>query len=492
MGVHDQLTPGRVLLTGATGYVGGRLLQALEHSERPLRCAVRTPDRLTPRVAAETEVVAADMFDEASLERALDDVDVAYYLVHSMGSDGEFEERDRTAAELFAAAARDQGVRRIVYLGGLGHGAGLSSHLESRQEVGRILAASGVETIEFRASIVIGSGSLSFEMVRALVERLPVMVTPRWVRTPTQPIAIEDVVAYLAAALDLPPGGSRVYEIGGADVVSYGELMREYARQRGLRRTMIEVPVLSPRLSSLWLSLITPLYAQVGRKLVDGVRNETLVSDDAARRDFDIAPRGVREAIERALRFEDREFAETRWSDAGQPRPGLAANEPGPRKIDSRVAHVPCPPAQAFAPIGRIGGRSGWYAADRLWELRGLIDQLFGGVGLRRGRRDPEILAPGDTLDFWRVEAFEPGRLLRLAAEMRLPGRAWLQFEVTPDADGGSSIRQTAEFDPMGASGRAYWYGLYPFHALIFRRMIRAIARQAMSPPPRTPPHPVH
>ena len=266
----------------------------------------------------------------ASLERALADVDIAYYLVHSMGSDGEFEERDRTAAALFGAAARDQGVRpdRLPRRAGSRAGS-LSSHLESRQEVGRILAASGVETIEFRASIVIGSGSLSFEMVRALVERLPVMVTPRWVRTPTQPIAIEDVVAYLAAALDLPAGGSRVYEIGGADVVSYGELMREYARQRGLRRTMIEVPVLSPRLSSLWLSLITPLYAQVGRKLVDGVRNETLVADDAARRDFDIAPRGVREAIERALRFEDREFAETRWSDAGQPRPGLAGTSSG-------------------------------------------------------------------------------------------------------------------------------------------------------------------
>jgi uncharacterized protein YbjT (DUF2867 family) len=465
------------------------LLPALEHSERPLRCAVRTPDRLVSRVAPETEVVAADVFDRASLERALDGVDIAYYLVHSMGSEGEFAER--TAAELFGAAARAQDVGRIVYLGGLGHGAELSSHLESRQEVGRILAASGVETIEFRASIVIGSGSLSFEMVRALVERLPVMVTPRWVRTPTQPIAIEDVVAYLAAALDLPAGGSRVYEIGGADVVSYGELMREYARQRGLRRTMIEVPVLSPRLSSLWLSLITPLYAQVGRKLVDGVRNETLVSDDAASRDFDIAPRGVREAIERALSFEDQEFAATRWSDAGQPRPGLARDDAGPRVIDSRIAHVPCPPEQAFAPIRRIGGRSGWYTVDRLWEVRGLIDQLFGGVGLRRGRRDPEVLAPGDTLDFWRVEVFEPGRLLRLAAEMRLPGRAWLQFEVTPDAHGGSSIRQTAEFDPMGASGRAYWYGLYPFHALIFRRMIRAIARQAMSPPPRTPPHPV-
>jgi uncharacterized protein YbjT (DUF2867 family) len=468
------------------------LLPALEHSERPLRCAVRTPDRLISRVAPETEVVAADVFDRASLERALDGVEIAYYLVHSMGSEGEFAERDRTAAELFGAAARAQNVGRIVYLGGLGHGAELSSHLESRQEVGRILAASGVETIEFRASIVIGSGSLSFEMVRALVERLPVMVTPRWVRTPTQPIAIEDVVAYLAAALDLPAGGSRVYEIGGADVVSYGELMREYARQRGLRRTMIEVPVLSPRLSSLWLSLITPLYAQVGRKLVDGVRNETLVSDDAAQRDFDIAPRGVREAIERALTFEDQEFAATRWSDAGQPRPGLARDDAGPRVIDSRIAHVPCPPEQAFAPIRRIGGRSGWYTVDRLWEVRGLIDQLFGGVGLRRGRRDPEAVARGDTLDFWRVEAYEPDRLLRLSAEMKMPGRAWLQFEVTPDGDGGSSIRQTAEFDPYGASGRAYWYVLYPFHALIFRRMIRAIARQAMSPPPRTPPHPVH
>jgi len=492
VGVHDQLTSGRVLLTGATGYVGGRLLPALEHSERPLRCAVRTPDRLISRVAPETEVVAADVFDRASLERALDGVEIAYYLVHSMGSEGEFAERDRTAAELFGAAARAQNVGRIVYLGGLGHGAELSSHLESRQEVGRILAASGVETIEFRASIVIGSGSLSFEMVRALVERLPVMVTPRWVRTPTQPIAIEDVVAYLAAALDLPAGGSRVYEIGGADVVSYGELMREYARQRGLRRTMIEVPVLSPRLSSLWLSLITPLYAQVGRKLVDGVRNETLVSDDAASRDFDIAPRGVREAIERALSFEDQEFAATRWSDAGQPRPGLARDDAGPRVIDSRIAHVPCPPEQAFAPIRRIGGRSGWYTVDRLWEVRGLIDQLFGGVGLRRGRRDPEAVARGDTLDFWRVEAYEPDRLLRLSAEMKMPGRAWLQFEVTPEGDGGSSIRQTAEFDPYGASGRAYWYVLYPFHALIFRRMIRAIARQAMSPPPRTPPHPVH
>jgi uncharacterized protein YbjT (DUF2867 family) len=491
VGVLDQLTPGRVLLTGATGYVGGRLLPALERSGRPLRCAVRTPDRLAARTGPKTDVVAADVFDQASLERAMAGVEVAYYLVHSMGSEGRFAERDRAAAEAFGAAARAQDVRRLVYLGGLGHGAALSPHLRSRQEVGRILAAGGVETIEFRASIVIGSGSLSFEMVRALVERLPVMVTPRWVRTPTQPIAIEDVIAYLVAALELPAGGSRVYEIGGADVVSYGELMREYARQRGLRRTMIEVPVLSPQISSLWLSLITPLYARVGRNLVDGVRNETLVTDDAARRDFDIAPRGVAEAIERALRFEDAAFAATRWSDAGQPRPGDAGSEFGARMIDTRVAHVPCPPAEAFAPIRRIGGRSGWYAADVLWELRGLIDQLFGGVGLRRGRRDPETVARGDTLDFWRVEAFEPDRLLRLAAEMRLPGRAWLQFEVTPDGRGGSRIRQTAEFDPMGASGRAYWYGLYPFHALIFRRMIRAIARQAMSPPPRTP-HPVH
>ena len=374
-------------------------------------------------------------------------------------------------------------MRRIVYLGGLGHDADLSGHLASRQEVGRVLAGSGVATLELRASIVIGSGSTSFEMVRALVDRLPVMVTPRWVGTLTQPIAIEDVLAYLVEAADLDLEGGRVVEIGGADRVSYGDLMREYARQRGLRRAMIPVPVLSTRLSSLWLGLVTPVYARVGRELVEGLRNETVVRDPAAARElFRVRPRGAREAIARALVNEDREFAATRWSDALSSGPGPRAfggASVGSRLVDSRTARVPVPPEAAFAPIRRIGGRQGWYYGDALWRLRGLLDLPFGGAGTRRGRRDPERLLPGDTVDFWRVEAIEPDRLLRLSAEMTLPGRAWLQFEVEP-ADGGSVIRQTAVFDPAGVLGRLYWYSVWPLHGLVFRGMVRGIARAAV------------
>ena len=345
----------------------------------------------------------------------------------------------------------------------------------------------GVETIEFRASIVIGSGSISFEMIRALVERLPVMITPRWVRTLTQPIAIEDVVAYLLAALDLPAGESRVYEIGGADVVSYGDIMQAYARRRGLHRVMIGVPFLTPRLSSLWLSLVTPLYAQVGRKLMDGVRTETVVNDDAALRHFAIRPRGVDEAIDRALAFEDRQFAESRWSDALPASRVRERNrtEYGSRLIDSRAVRVPVPAPRAFAPIARIGGRTGWYGADVLWQARGVLDQLVGGVGLRRGRRSPDSIAAGDTLDFWVVEDFEPDRLLRLEAQMRVPGRAWLQFEVEAVDERSARIRQTALFDPAGLAGRAYWYALYPVHAYVFSRMLSGIARSAVRQPQR-------
>jgi uncharacterized protein YbjT (DUF2867 family) len=480
----------RVLLTGASGYVGGRLLTALVARGHPVRCLARRPEALRHRAGPGVEVVAGDVHDPPSLATALAGCDAAYYLVHSMGAGSGFEAADRRAAASFGQAARAAGVRRLIYLGGLGAGDALSSHLASRQEVGRILAASGVPTLEFRASVVIGSGSLSFEMIRALVERLPVMVAPRWVRTPAQPIAIEDVVAYLVAGLDLAGAGSRVFEIGGADVVSYEGLMREYARQRGLRRLILPVPVLSPTLSSLWLGLVTPLYARVGRKLVDGLRNPSVVTDDAARRVFAVRPRGFREAIARALANEDREFAETRWSDAlsagGQPRSWAGARF-GSRLVDSRAMAVPVPPAVAFEPIARLGGDTGWYAADALWRLRGFLDLLVGGVGLRRGRRDPRHLAVGDAVDFWRVEAVEPGRLLRLAAEMRLPGRAWLVFEVEP-AGTGSVIRQTALFDPAGLAGLAYWYGLFPLHRLVFRGLLRGIAREARGSPPAPPP----
>jgi uncharacterized protein YbjT (DUF2867 family) len=414
-------------------------------------------------------------------------VHTAYYLVHSLGARESFEEQDRRAARNFGAAARAAGVERIIYLGGLGNDGddGLSPHLRSRHETGEALRAAGVPVIELRASIILGSGSLSYELIRALVERLPVMLCPSWVRMPAQPIAIEDVVAYLRAALDLPPGPGITVEIGGADVTSYDGIMREYARQRGLRRVFIPVPVLTPYLSSLWLGLTTPIYARVGRKLVESLRNPTVVRDDSARRLFPaVHPMGLRRAIARACRNEDRAFAATRWNDA------LSATvEPtayggvrfGSRLVDSRAVTVPVPPAAAFAPIRRIGGTTGWYHGDALWRLRGFLDILSGGVGLRRGRRDPEQLAVGDALDFWRVVEYESDRLLLLSAEMRVPGRAWLQFEVVP-APGGSTIRQTAIFEPAGLSGLAYWYGIYPIHAAVFRGMLRGIAAVAVAP----------
>jgi len=404
--------------------------------------------------------------------------------VHSMGSAGDFRAEDQRAAENFARAAEAAGVRRIVYLGGLGAQTGLSPHLASRQEVGQVLRDSAVTTVELRASIIVGSGSLSFEMIRALVEKLPVLVTPRWVARLAQPIAIDDVLAYLVAAADAPVAGSAVVEIGGPDRVAYLDLMKEYARQRGLRRFFLRVPVLTPRLSSLWLALVTPLYARVGRKLIDSLRHDTVVESPLAAELFpEIRPLGVAPAIARARANEDREWAETRWSDALSSAGGAAPSDSrfGPRRVDTRATTVPVPPARAFDPIRRIGGDRGWYFGDLVWQLRGALDRLAGGPGLRRGRRSPDQLAPGDPLDFWRVEAFEPDRLLRLRAEMRLPGRAWLQFEVQPAADGGATISQTAIFDPRGLVGVLYWYSLLPIHAFIFGGMLRRIAAKAAS-----------
>ena len=471
-----------VLLTGATGYVGGRLLPVLEAAGVRLRCLARHPEALASRVSRTTEVVAGDLLDPASLDRALTGIEVAYYLVHSMGAHGDYRETDRAAARNFGEAARRAGVRRIVYLGGLATGEeALSKHLRSRIETGDALRGSGVPVVEFRASVVIGSGSLSFELIRALVDRLPVMICPRWVSTETQPIGIDDLLAYLAAALDLPDGGSRTFEIGGAGRASYGDVMREYARQRGLKRVMISVPLLTPRLSSLWLGLVTPVYARVGRELIAGLKNPSVVTDPAALAVFPNRPVGLREAIGRALRYEDRAFALTRWSDArssGGARSSPADARFSGKLVDRRQIRVAVDADRAFAPIARIGGERGWYFGTWLWRLRGAIDLVFGGVGMRRGRRDPEAPAVGDTLDFWRVEAYEPGRRLRLAAEMKLPGRAWLEFEVAPDG-GGALVHQTAVFEPAGLFGLVYWHVLLPVHAVIFGGMLRKIAQRA-------------
>jgi uncharacterized protein YbjT (DUF2867 family)/tetratricopeptide (TPR) repeat protein len=461
----------RILVTGASGYVGGKLLARLEQRGLALRCLVRRPALLAGRVGPRTQVVGGDALLAETLPAALEGIDTAFYLIHSMASAGrkEFEAQDRLAAQNFARAARAAGVHRIVYLGGLGdEEIELSPHLRSRHEVGRLLRESGAAVIEFRASIVIGSGSLSFEMVRALVERLPVMVTPRWLSVIAQPIAIDDLLAYLEAALALETTESRTYEVGGAERVSYGELMREYARQRGLRRLMLPVPVLTPWLSSLWLALVTPLFARVGRALIESICHETIVRDARALRDFAVAPMGAAQAIEHALASEDREYLES-------PDAGLLH---GRRLVDSRRCTLAVGPAQAFAPIRRIGGATGWYAYDGLWQLRGRIDQLAGGVGMLRGRRDPERLRVGDSLDWWRVEAYEEGRRLRLRAEMKLPGRAWLEFEVRA-AGSGSQIQQTAVFDPSGLMGLLYWYAIYPLHKLVFRGLLAGIAGAA-------------
>ena len=478
---RTQQAAGRVLLTGANGYVGGRLLRKLEESGRSVRCMVRRPEALSGRTAEQTEVVRGDVLEPDSLNAALAGVTTAYYLVHSMGGPGLFANADRRGAEHFAAAARQSGVCRIVYLGGLGAEHDVSTHLDSRHEVGRILRESGVPTIEFRASIIIGSGSISFEIVRSLVDRSPVLLVPRWVVSRAQPLAVEDVLAYLLAALDLELEESRVFEIGGPDPVAYADLMREYARQAGLRRAMIRVPLATPRISGLWLSAVTPVYASIGRALIESLHHDTLVGDGSAREAFPIRPRGYRQAIERALINEDRDFAETRWSDALSAYPGRhwGGVTFGRRAVASRKIKVAASPRQTFAPIQRIGGGTGWYYANGFWRLRGLLDQVVGGVGLRRGRRDPVRLAVGDTLDFWRVEAFEQDRLLRLRAEMKTPGRIWLQFEVDSDR-AGTTLHQTAIFDPHGLAGRAYWYTLYPIHYLIFKGMLQRIA-QAVS-----------
>jgi uncharacterized protein YbjT (DUF2867 family) len=470
------------LLTGGTGYVGGRLLRRLERDGLPVRCLCRNPETLRWRVAPGTELVRGDLLQPASLGPAFCGVDTAFYLVHSMQAGAEFEAQEREAAVNFARAAREAAVRRIIYLGGLAHGGGLSPHMRSRAETGNILRSGGIPVIEFQASIIIGSGSASFEMIRALVERLPIMITPRWVNTAAQPIAIEDVIEYLAAAIGLPHEGNLIVEIGGRDVTSYVGIMREFARQRGLRRWILRVPFLSLSLSSRWLTLITPVYASIGRYLIESVRHPSVVRNpNVALELFAVRPMGITAAIERALANEDRPAAETRWSDAqAQAAGGSSAPEPGRDLLsNTQTIRVSLTPDRAFAPIRRIGGRNGWYFANVLWRFRGLIDLMIRGVGMRRGRPDAETPLPGSTLDFWRVELYEPDRRLRLFAEMRAPGRAWLECRAEPDGPS-TVLTQIAQFEPRGLPGVLYWYLLWPVHEVMFRGMLRRIAAAAL------------
>jgi uncharacterized protein YbjT (DUF2867 family) len=476
----------RVLVTGANGYVGARLVPRLLAAGHRVRCMVRDPARLQGRPWVErVEVESGDVLDAATLTSPLSQIDVAVYLVHSLATGGRFETLDVDAARTFGRAAAAAGVQRIVYLGGLGNPADrLSAHLRSRQATGDALREAGVPVTELRAAVVVGSGSLSFELIRYLVERLPVMVCPSWVYTRIQPIAIDDVLDYLVTVVDAPEASGLTLEIGGADVLTYGEMMTRYATLRGLRRWLIPVPVLTPRLSSYWVHLVTPIPTATARPLIEGLRNEVVVRDGRARQVCpNVRPIGYDEAVRRAVAGLEGDGLESVWSDAQASshmtgRPVTLSSHEGLER-ERRELVVEATPASVFRIVSSLGGATGWLTWNWAWRLRGRIDRLIGGVGMRRGRRHPYDLRVGDAVDFWRVEAVEPGRLLRLRAEMRVPGRAWLEFQIAPVDDRRTEIVQTAYFAPRGLVGVLYWYALYPIHGFIFGGMLREVARRA-------------
>ncbi|MBN1148498.1 MAG: SDR family oxidoreductase, partial [Anaerolineales bacterium] len=451
-----------------------------------VRLLARDPLRLGGRPWLENvEVVQGDVLRPETLPAAMAGVEAAYYLIHSMSGSADFHQRDLVAARNFGAAAKEAGVGRILYLGGLGDPqADLSQHLRSRQQTGQALREAGVPVTELRAAVIVGSGSLSFEMVRYLTERVPLMICPRWVFTRIQPIGVDDVLQYMLAALENPGSAGKIIEIGGADVLTYGEMMLGYAQVRGLRRYLLPVPVLTPRLSSYWVHWVTPIPAAIARPLIQGLRNEVVVRSDEARRLFpDIQPVDYRTAVQRALANVEASQVETIWSDAlassqGDAPPVYLAEEQG-LIIERRQKTVPASPQAVFRVFSGLGGERGWLTYNFAWQLRGALDRMIGGVGLRRGRRDPDELRVGDALDFWRVEAVDPGRQVRLRAEMKVPGRAWLQFEAIPATQGKTLLVQTAFFDPKGLSGLLYWYLLYPIHGLIFAGMVQKIAEAA-------------
>ncbi|MEO6714971.1 MAG: SDR family oxidoreductase [Mycobacteriales bacterium] len=482
----------RALVTGATGYIGGRLVPELLAAGYDVRCLARDPSRLRDRSwAKDVEIVKGDATDAAAVHAALSGAHVVYYLIHSMWSGSGFEGKDAQAAQTFADGCKAAGVERIVYLGGLADGkdgSALSPHLKSRADVGDILLASGVPTAVLQAAVIMGSGSVSFEMLRYLTERLPVMVTPKWVTTRIQPIAVRDVLHYLVGAATLPPEVSRRFDIGGPDVLTYQEMMQRYAAGSGLRkRIIVRVPVLTPWLSSHWVQVVTPVPNAIARPLVESLRTEVVCSEKDIENWVADPPGGLTgfdRAVALALKKVKDADVTTRWSNAslhGAPSDPLPSDPDwsgGSLHVDEREVPVTVDPARLWRVIEGIGGARGWYSFPLAWAVRGWLDVLVGGVGLTRGRRDPDRLQVGDTLDFWRVEDVLPGRMLRLRAEMRLPGLAWLELGVSTK-NGSTLYTQRAIFQPRGLAGQAYWWAVWPFHRFVFGGMARNIIAAA-------------
>ena len=496
-----------VLVTGVTGYIGGRLVPRLLEAGYRVRCLAREPRKLASRPWGShprVEIIPGDAGDPDALARAMIGCGAAYYLIHSMMAAGPaYRERDLAIARGFARAAEAAGLERIIYLGGLGEtGQGLSRHLSSRREVEKALSSGSVPVTTLRAAMIIGSGSASFEILRYLVERLPFMVTPKWVTTECQPIAVRNALHYLAACLETPETIGRTLDIGGPDVRPYRDVLQTMAKALGLRRRVIvPVPVLTPRLSSLWIHLVTPVSRHIARPLADGLRNRVVCRNDDAARLMPQTLLSIEEAIAAAIRAGGTGGAETTWLDAGV-IPGDPAWAGGALYEDDRSVAVRAPSEAVFAAVCRVGGKQGWYSASWLWKLRGALDKLAGGPGLARGRRHADRIEFGDVVDFWRVTGLEPGRRLELRAEMKLPGEAALIFELEPgatSADTGTSakhplggmpttrLRQLARFRPRGLPGLLYWFSVKPLHGFVFSRMLRDIQRSAETPTPESP-----
>jgi uncharacterized protein YbjT (DUF2867 family) len=473
----------KTLVTGATGYIGGRLVPRLIEKGYSVRCLARHPEHLMGMSwAKNAEIIKGDLYKNENLSAALAGVDTAYYLIHSMADVPDFERMDETSATNFAQAAGESQIKRIVYLGGLGRGENLSRHLRSRQRVGELLRASGISCTEFRAAIIVGSGSVSFEMIRYLVERLPVILCCRHLDTKCQPIAIRDVLSYLINCLENEESKNKIIEIGGSSVHAYRDLLKIYAEVRNLKIKFLNLHFWSPRMYSKFIGSITPIPSIFIAPLLESLLNDVICHDDRALKIFpEIKPLDYRTAVQYALRRIVENAVETTWTMAINPmhkEPYVFVEKEG-LSADDRFLEVKTDAQKVFEIFTGIGGERGYFYANWLWNLRAFIDRVVGGIGMRRGRRHPEIIRQGEPLDFWRVERVIPGRFMLLRAEMRLPGKGWLQFESIPKDDSSCILRQTAYFEPRGFLGSLYWYLLYPVHRNIFAGLISEIKKKA-------------